>query len=194
MTSARRAPGSVLLGLCVATTVALHGCGASAPWACTPDACVSFATEDLPQEVRGRWQAEDGAVLQVFSLSGSRTGPVIQTTALLEWTPPQTVLGLTHLASFDGQTILAEQRVGEGSMSPRRFHRLVVQDNRLHIAPLRIDALLEVSEGDNVRIVQAADGDAVEYFELQDMAITMTGLLDRPEAWGAEKVYGRMGG
>ncbi len=164
---------------------------ASAPWVCTPDTCVSVATQELPEEVAGVWRAPDGSILQMAFFTAGPNGPVVRTTATVVGGPAGD-LGLNHVTSFDGRILVAEERVSEGRRSARRFHRIWVEDDRLGFASLKLDVLLSAANSEDVKLVKANGGEAVVYTDLRAMAATMVGLLNEPRAWDPETVYARV--
>lgn len=182
---------TTLIALLVTTV--LTSC-VTPPWVCTTDTCVSIASADLPPELAGGWSAKDGSRFQAEFFRSGEEGAIVPTAAMIAWVPSRPDWADNHVRSFDGRTIVVEQRIEEGSRSPRRFHRLRVEGDRLAMAPLRIEALADVTHGDDVQRVDVEDGQALVYTDLRGMATTLVTLLADPSAWGEEQQFERLGG
>jgi hypothetical protein len=168
------------------------GC-AAAPWTCTSDTCVTVATADLPDGVRGNWQGKDGTTLKILAiyLGDLEDVEIFPRAATMHWRPRPPLGGDAHVTSFDGRTAIAEQRLGAAEEAPRRFFRLRVEDDSLDVAELSLDALMAASDRRDVQLVTTEHGEAVAYEDIQAMAATIQQLLADPEAWGSEVTYTR---
>lgn len=177
----------------------LTGC-VNNPMFCTPETCVAVTDRDLPSELRGAWvEAADATRrLYVDSFTTSKEeASIVQSSAGIRWEPlPRGTQEswMSRVTSFDGEIGVAEQRVGADKRSPRRMYRLWMDGDRLHVAMLRLDALLGAYEKRDAKIVQLESGEALVYKDTRSMRYTLEVLIDEPEAWGEPVVYERAPG
>ena len=189
-TSALRRASALLLA-----AGASFGC-ASPPWACTPETCVSVATEHLPGELRGEWRADDGSLLRIEDYYVGRVGgEVVPTAATAVWRVPTGESVRAHITSFDGSVAVGEQYLGgetlRRSRSPRRFFRLEVVDGELLVASLRTESLAAHAGEDLAQVVEFEGRPALAYTDVRAMADVVARLVDRSEAWTGEASYTR---
>ncbi len=176
------------VALIISTLLPLGSC-ASAPWACTPDTCLSVATADWPEGLANEWEAESGEVLRLVHATEGIDGPPVLCAGSLLAKRPDGSHWMAHVSSFDSEKAVAEVRLGPDAGSPRRFHRILLLDDQLLLAPLQMESVTGFIEGEELRIVEADDGAALEYSDNRAMAAIMEQLLDDEAAWGTEIIY-----
>gem|GEM_PF-4207726 len=182
-----------LVVVCIVACVS--GC-ASSPWVCTPSTCVSVASEDLPDEIRGSWAAGDGTrlVVQDYYLGtvGGNVAPKAATAVVISNTSTRRDL---HITSFDGYVVVGEEYLGAGAgkptKSPRRFSRILVDSDRIRVSSLDLEMMVQAYEGDDLRLIQYEGEDAVVYQDIQGVAALMVEILGRDEVWGSELVFAK---
>jgi hypothetical protein len=149
---------------------------------------VSVATADLPESVRGQWLAEDGTVLEVQDFYiGKVGGEVAPKAATAVWRDASGRRVRAHITSFDGRVVMGEEYLGgetvRRSRSPRRFYRLLAEDDRLDVEALRLDLLVADGAASDVTLVDFEGIQAVAYTDVRAMAATLRGLEMRADAW-----------